>query len=326
MKPLLYLLASLLLFVPLHLNAQQDSIPSAKSSLLWQSNDSIPIGERLPPSQSALILFLDGELIQSTAKRDSIITMIGYYNSQVAHIDTLSESETIEMLGYLPKAIVLNLRTRKEVQARRPWIQYRTELGISWIGRRPEMITPEQWIALRNEAYQNDGLPVPYPEGSPQPKLEDWQQQMQRQGLQHSHQLTAYGNGKYWQKRYLSLSSFNQQAPFTEAAFDRYQGRIKLERQTPKQHRFGLNLNAAFSQQSAYLPLLGEWEGIAFHTLLAPPIQSNSDALVLSESPFGERFYHPLNYQQERQQQLAQLIGNLHLYYNLVHDGNWKMN
>ncbi|MEL6843218.1 MAG: hypothetical protein AAFP02_08385, partial [Bacteroidota bacterium] len=85
-------------------------------------------------------------------------------------------------------------------------------------------------------------------------------------------------------------------------------------------------LNAAFSQQSAYLPLLGEWEGIAFHTLLAPPIQSNSDALVLSESPFGERFYHPLNYQQERQQQLAQLIGNLHLYYNLVHDGNWKMN
>ncbi|MEL7533962.1 MAG: hypothetical protein AAFN10_21815 [Bacteroidota bacterium] len=324
LRLLLFKLPFLLLIVSTQ--AQQDSIPLAPGNLLWQRSDTAAKTSQAIFQNDQVWIVVDGEFIDSKAKRDSILNRIGQYQSKIAHIDTLDWREAQFILGPDRKGIVLALTTYQSIYTIRPWLQYRNEFSLSWIARRPDMISPNDWALLANEASLNDGLPLPYPNGlNPHPV--DWQKEIFRPAYSQSHQFALFGNGKFWQERYISLSALNQGSPVASGQFNRYQSRIKLGRIQNNGHHWGFNFNGTLSQQQAYLPLLGYLEGINFHTLLAPPIsfpeQSQFKFPSQGNSP---AIYQPSLYAETRTQKLDQQIFSGQAYYKLIHEGNWIVN
>ncbi|MEM6342250.1 MAG: hypothetical protein AAF927_00165 [Bacteroidota bacterium] len=320
-------LLSSLLFISLcqYALAQQDSIPLAPGNLLWQRTDSTEAAA--PQFQSNQIwIVVDGEFVESQSKRDSIIRQIGRYPSNIAHIDTLSWREAQFILGPDKSGIVLSLTTHQATYSIRPWLQYRNEFSLSWITRRPDMIAPNDWALLANEASLNDGLSLPYPDGlNPHPV--DWQKEIFRPAFSQSHQFALFGNGKFWQERYISLSALDQDHPVADGQFNRYQSRIKLGRIQKNGNHWGLNFNGTLSRQQAYLPLLGFYEGINFHTLLAPPIRfPEQSQFQFPSQGSSTAIYQPSLYAEARTQKLNQQIFSGKFFHKMVYDGNWILN
>lgn len=143
------------------------------------------------------------------------------------------------------------LVTTKRGKLGKPSFNYNNKIGISTYANRPEFLNNQEWLQLRQEAWQNDGnsglatLPGNISWADAQNTNTDWWKLLTRTGTINEHSLSMNAGGKKI-RSYIGAVYSDNQSYLVNNSFTRYGIRANLDYKVTD--NFKILLNAAYNR------------------------------------------------------------------------------
>lgn len=152
-----------------------------------------------------------------------------------------------------------------------------------------DVLTAPQLSSLKQEAYNNDGLPIPeiWKNTQYQTQLTNWQDELLKQGITRNYDASIRGGGKY-SSFAISGGYYNESGIIGKSSYKRLTFRINSDHKIGSRIKIGQNLqftnthNTSPDTQSSQTGLL--WSAIRFHPGL--PVK-NADGSYSSNQGIG---------------------------------------
>lgn len=115
----------------------------------------------------------------------------------IESIEVLKDGDATAIYGTRGANGVIMITTKKP-KAGKTSVSFNTRQGVNFIARKREMLNTEQYLAVRREAFKNDGI-IPSPENAPdlflwdQNRYTDWQKELMGTGKYSSYNLGIRG-------------------------------------------------------------------------------------------------------------------------------------
>lgn len=194
--------------------------------------------------------------------------------SDIASIQVLKDASAAAIYGSRASNGVVIITT-KSGKAGKPRISYNAQVGWNETSKKLDVLSAEEWIdratEMINDAWVNSGpgrtasqsteeriaingsfnrnlMPDErwFQEGYPGLVFIDWQDELFRKGLVHSHQVSATG-GNDFVKYYISGNYLDQEGIALGVGYRRYTARANVEVTASDKVRFGLNISPSYS-------------------------------------------------------------------------------
>ena len=223
-------------------------------------------------------------------------------NTQISGLSTVNPSdiESIEILKDASATAIYGARaangvgliTTKSGKKGRDIITFESSFGVQNVAKTIYVMNAQEYAALVNEAYTNDGLDAPY--NSTQlgeiAKLgngTNWQDEIFRPAMIQSYQLTFSG-GDNKTTYAISGGYFDQKGVIINSDFKRYSLRLNLDRQIFNTLKVGTHMSGTHTISRTSATDVGGRDGVVNGALKMNPIQS-----VYANEETGE--YTPTN-------------------------------
>lgn len=233
----------------------------------------------------------------------------------IATIDILKDASATAIYGARAANGVI-LITTKSGKDGPSTISYNGYAGVQQILQRMDLFTPYEFVKYQLERSPGSGTAqyinskMPDLEAYRNVKGVDWQEELFRDAIQHSHTLTFQGGNKQT-KYFLSGNIFNQQGVLISSGYNRAQGRLRVDHQVNKNLKLNANINYSGLKQTGSSPIPPSGTALQSAALMYSvwgyrPITGNPDDNLLDEGIDEEidlindyRFNPVLNYQNQ---------------------------
>ncbi len=153
-----------------------------------------------------------------------------------------NDIESVEILKDAAAAAIYGSRgangviiiTTKRGKTGRPRFTYNVRFGLSQETNRIDLLDADQWLAVRQEAWENDGNAgrAPLPGGLTYEDIEgintNWMDQVLQIGFKHEHNLSMRAGNK-WINAYVGASFSDAESYLRNNTFQRASGRVNLD-------------------------------------------------------------------------------------------------
>ncbi|PPL00544.1 TonB-linked outer membrane protein, SusC/RagA family [Parapedobacter indicus] len=211
--------------------------------------------------------------------------------SDIESIEILKDASATAIYGSRAANGVVLITTKKGKRGE-DRITFDVNYGIQNVVRKIDVMNAYEYAQLVNEAYMNDGLEPVYDDAKiaelrSNPTGTDWQEEVFQQAPTQSYQLNiAGGNDRTMYS--VSGNYYSQDGVIRNSYFDRYQGRVNLERDVLKNVKIGTHLNISRTISNATRTDAGGQQGVVSAAMKFNPIQP-----VYSDETLG--IYTPVN-------------------------------
>ena len=195
--------------------------------------------------------------------------------SDIESIEILKDASATAIYGARAANGVV-LITTKSGKKGRDVISFDAYYGVQNVVRKIDVMDAQQYAALVNEAFTNDGLPPLYDQGELEEiqklgKGTDWQDEVFRPAPIQNYQLSFSGGDE---KTVYSISTnyFNQQGVIINSDFKRYSARFNLERKLSKSFLTGTHLTLSKSFANIVRTDAGGESGVVTGAMKFSPI------------------------------------------------------
>ena len=143
--------------------------------------------------------------------------------------------------------VILITTKRGQTGGRRPRISYTFNVGASHVSRHLSLLNASQWAQFQKQYYGNKGGYTDE-EAASLGKGTDWQSEVLRTAVQHSHELSITGATE--KTRYAFSANYNNQNGIVlNSGFKRYNFHTNVEWKLRENLRFGVNTTYGRSRQ-----------------------------------------------------------------------------
>ena len=143
--------------------------------------------------------------------------------------------------------VILITTKRGQTGGRRPRISYTFNVGASHVSRHLSLLNASQWAQFQKQYYGNKGGYTDQ-EAASLGKGTDWQSEVLRTAVQHSHELSITGATE--KTRYAFSANYNNQNGIVlNSGFKRYNFHTNVEWKLRENLRFGVNTTYGRSRQ-----------------------------------------------------------------------------
>ena len=223
-------------------------------------------------------------------------------NTQISGLSTVNPSdiESIEILKDASATAIYGARaangvvliTTKSGKKGRDIITFESSFGVQNVAKTIDVMNAQEYAALVNEAYTNDGLDAPYNttqlgEIAKLGNGTNWQDEIFRPAMIQSYQLTFSG-GDNKTTYAISGGYFDQKGVIINSDFKRYSLRLNLDRQIFNTLKVGTHMSGTHTISRTSATDVGGCDGVVNGALKMNPIQS-----VYANEETGE--YTPTN-------------------------------
>ena len=223
-------------------------------------------------------------------------------NTQISGLSTVNPSdiESIEILKDASATAIYGARaangvvliTTKSGKKGRDIITFESSFGVQNVAKTIDVMNAQEYAALVNEAYTNDGLDAPYNttqlgEIANLGNGTNWQDEIFRPAMIQSYQLTFSG-GDNKTTYAISGGYFDQKGVIINSDFKRYSLRLNLDRQIFNTLKVGTHMSGTHTISRTSATDVGGRDGVVNGALKMNPIQS-----VYANEETGE--YTPTN-------------------------------
>lgn len=223
-------------------------------------------------------------------------------NTQISGLSTVNPSdiESIEILKDASATAIYGARaangvvliTTKSGKKGRDIITIESSFGVQNVAKTIDVMNAQEYAALVNEAYTNDGLDAPYNttqlgEIAKLGNGTNWQDEIFRPAMIQSYQLTFSG-GDNKTTYAISGGYFDQKGVIINSDFKRYSLRLNLDRQIFNTLKVGTHMSGTHTISRTSATDVGGRDGVVNGALKMNPIQS-----VYANEETGE--YTPTN-------------------------------
>ena len=223
-------------------------------------------------------------------------------NTQISVLSTVNPSdiESIEILKDASATAIYGARaangvvliTTKSGKKGRDIITFESSFGVQNVAKTIDVMNAQEYAALVNEAYTNDGLDAPYNttqlgEIAKLGNGTNWQDEIFRPAMIQSYQLTFSG-GDNKTTYAISGGYFDQKGVIINSDFKRYSLRLNLDRQIFNTLKVGTHMSGTHTISRTSATDVGGRDGVVNGALKMNPIQS-----VYANEETGE--YTPTN-------------------------------
>lgn len=223
-------------------------------------------------------------------------------NTQISGLSTVNPSdiESIEILKDASATAIYGARaangvvliTTKSGKKGRDIITFESSFGIQNVAKTIDVMNAQEYAALVNEAYTNDGLEAPYNamQLADIAKLgngTNWQNELFRPAMIQNYQL-AFSGGDNKTTYAISGGYFDQKGIIINSDFKRYSLRLNLDRQIFNTLKVGTHMSGSYTISNTAATDVGGRDGVVNGALKMNPIQS-----VYTNEEIGE--YTPTN-------------------------------
>lgn len=199
-------------------------------------------------------------------------------------------------------------------------IHYQYTLGVDKAAKRLNLLTAKQWLAIQKE-YFNDKPSLYYSqeELAQFDNGTDWQSAVLQTGISQTHEISISGGDD--KTRYLISGNYtDQEGIILNSGFERFSGRINLDRELAHNFKIGVNANVNRNTQEALTTFEGTnyndspySHGIAnslTYALYMPPVLSiyNTDGSYNYKNPFE---YSYLSYYGQAANPVSDLMNSI---------------
>jgi TonB-linked SusC/RagA family outer membrane protein len=249
--------------------------------------------------------------------------------SDIESIEILKDASATSIYGARAANGVV-LITTKSGRRGTDIITFDATYGVQNVVKKIDVMNALEYAELSNEAYMNDGLAPPYNEAEMQkirqnPKGTDWQDEVFRTAPTQNYQLTFSG-GDQKMIYSVSVNYINQEGIIRSSDFERYSGRINLDRNVLDNLRLGTNLTMSKTISNAVRTDAGGREGVAssamkFNPILPVFIDEKLKIYTPVNSP-GIVYANPVATADEmiRENQAVRLLGNIFAEWEIIPD------
>lgn len=171
----------------------------------------------------------------------------GINPTDIESIEVLKDASATAIYGARGANGVI-LVTTKKGSAGKARVTYDGSVGIQMPKQMIEVLNPEDYKRILNEIQATEGSGVDAKEivGDIQNGGTDWQSELLRKSVVHSHSLSLAGGSKST-KYYASLNYFGQDGVLKTSSYDRYDGRVNIEYTGPKL-KAGANISTSYTK------------------------------------------------------------------------------
>ena len=241
--------------------------------------------------------------------------------SDIKSIEILKDASATSIYGARAANGVV-LITTKSGKAGKDKISLDVNYGIQSVAKKIDVMNAYDYANLVNEAYINDGLDPYYSnekiaELQANPKGTDWQDELFRSAATQNYQLNFSG-GNEKMTYLISGNYYNQEGVIRNSNFERFSGRVNLDRNVMDNFKIGTHLNISKTQSNAVPTNTGGAEGVVTGAMKFNPVLP-----VYSDPETGK--YTPVNAPgiiypnpiataegQQRESKLTRLLGNIY--------------
>jgi len=196
--------------------------------------------------------------------------------SDIESIEILKDASATSIYGARAANGVV-LITTKNGKKGQDKITFEANYGIQKVVKTIDVMNGLEYAQLVNEAYTNDGLAPVYSEDKmaelrENPEGTNWQDELFRTAPTQNYQLTfSGGNEKTIYS--ISLNYFNQDGIILGSDFNRYAGRVNLERNMFENFKIGTHLSLSKTKSNAVRTDSGGNTGVVSAALKFNPVQ-----------------------------------------------------
>lgn len=208
-------------------------------------------------------------------------------NTQMSGLSTVNPSdiESIEILKDASATAIYGARaangvvliTTKSGKKGRDVITFESSWGVQQVAKKIEVMDAQEYAALINDAYRNDGLTPPY-DATQLAEIArlragtDWQDELYRSAWSQNYQLTFSGGDE---KTTYAVSGgfFDQQGIIIDTDFKRYSVRLNMDRQVFKNFKVGTHFSGSHTVNRTAPTDMGGRDGVVNGALKMNPMQ-----------------------------------------------------
>lgn len=193
--------------------------------------------------------------------------------SDIESIEILKDASATAIYGARAANGVV-LVTTKSGKKGRDVVTFESSWGLQSLSKKLEVMDAQEYAALVNEAYTNDGLSPVYDlnEIAKLGKGTDWQDELFRTALTQSYQL-SFSGGDEKTSYAISGGYFDQQGIIINSDFKRYSLRLNLDRQLSKTFKVGTHMSGSHTIAKSPPTDVGGRDGVVTGALKMNPIQ-----------------------------------------------------
>ncbi|MDR1340342.1 MAG: TonB-dependent receptor [Prevotellaceae bacterium] len=229
------------------LNVTQSSgQPGATSTVRIRGGNSITGGNEPLYVIDGLIIYNDNSATRTGigAINGGLNPLAGINAGDIESIEVLKDVSATAIYGSRGANGVIVVTTKKGKRGS-THIEYRGAAGWQQISKDVDLLNADEWISLYNDIQSIKGED-PYSG----PRLNyDWKDAVLRTALTQNHQLT-FGGGDEKTRFFISGNYTAQDGIIRNTGFDRYSGRINLERDLHRKLNVAVNFSISESEQN----------------------------------------------------------------------------
>ncbi len=165
--------------------------------------------------------------------------------SDIESVEILKDASATAIYGSRGANGVILITTKKGSNQRTS-VSYDAYAAVQSVAKKMDLLTTSQYIDAINSLSQARGEGVVFSEADIAAigSGTDWQNEIYRSAPIHNHNLSVSGGGDKT-TFFTSFNYFNQQGVIRESGFDRYIGRVNIDRKLGERGSFGVNLNTS---------------------------------------------------------------------------------
>jgi TonB-linked SusC/RagA family outer membrane protein len=170
------------------------------------------------------------------------------------------------------------LITTKSGKKGRDIVTFESNWGIQHVAKKIDLMDAQEYAALVNEAYTNDGL-TPFYNAAQMTEIAklgkgtDWQDELFRSALTQNYQL-SFSGGDEKTSYAISGGYFDQQGIVIHSDFKRYSLRLNLDRQLSKTFKVGTHISGSHTISKSPPTDVGDRLGVITGAMKMNPVQS----------------------------------------------------
>ncbi len=198
--------------------------------------------------------------------------------ADIESMQVLKDASSTAIYGSRGANGVILITTKKGAPGKDVF-NYSSETGAAWLPKFLDMMNAREYAEMVNENYwfnSPTGTNPPYPEAETLGEGTNWTKEVTRVAPYNNHSLSASG-GNSGLRYYLSGNYANQRGIIKASGFERYQGRLNLDKTFSRKVRGGLRLNYSANKEELNKVDIGSHAGWWNSTLAIPPVMGVYD-------------------------------------------------
>ncbi|MFD1630482.1 TonB-dependent receptor [Pseudopedobacter beijingensis] len=198
--------------------------------------------------------------------------------SDIESIQVLKDASSTAIYGSRGANGVVIITTKKGLPGKDVF-RYNADMGFAELPRYLDMMNATEYAQLVNENYyvgNPNGINPPYPDPEALGEGTNWTKEVTQRAAYQNHTLSASG-GNTGLRYYFSGNYANQQGIIKASGFERYQGRLNLDKNFSSKLKGGLKINYSNTATDNNKVDIGSNTGWWNSTLALPPVMNIFD-------------------------------------------------